>query len=173
MPGRFAEGPRSPGFILPASAVSEQENCGGCKNHKINHRKLTIYISTSQNPTSKTPLEYFTLRRRLHCVPPIHEKPIKKSNQQQNNSHQTTSSQHRSSLVLHLPPDPLVQLSIAASSGSVRGSRSSRLETIRLPSQTIQPPDVTISSLLLHLGATGWPIHAVSSHGWGIVPCRA
>ena len=29
MPGRFAEGPRSPGFILPASAVSEQENYGG------------------------------------------------------------------------------------------------------------------------------------------------
>jgi len=29
MPGRFAEGPRHPGFILPASAVSEQENCGG------------------------------------------------------------------------------------------------------------------------------------------------
>ena len=26
MPGRFAEGPRSPGFVLPASAVSEQEN---------------------------------------------------------------------------------------------------------------------------------------------------
>ena len=26
MPGRFAEGPRHPGFILPASAVSEQEN---------------------------------------------------------------------------------------------------------------------------------------------------
>jgi len=25
MPGRFAEGPRHPGFILPASAVSEQE----------------------------------------------------------------------------------------------------------------------------------------------------
>ena len=31
MPGRFAEGPRSPGFILPASAVSEQENYGGSK----------------------------------------------------------------------------------------------------------------------------------------------
>jgi hypothetical protein len=29
MPGRFAEGPRHPGFILPASAVSEQENQSG------------------------------------------------------------------------------------------------------------------------------------------------
>jgi hypothetical protein len=34
MPGRFAEGPRSPGFILPASAVSEQENCGGDANRQ-------------------------------------------------------------------------------------------------------------------------------------------
>jgi hypothetical protein len=25
-PGRFAEGPRSPGFVLPVSAVSEQED---------------------------------------------------------------------------------------------------------------------------------------------------
>jgi hypothetical protein len=25
-PGRFAEGPSSPGFVLPASAVSEQED---------------------------------------------------------------------------------------------------------------------------------------------------
>jgi len=31
MPGRFAEGPRHPGFILPASAVSEQETQKTCR----------------------------------------------------------------------------------------------------------------------------------------------
>jgi hypothetical protein len=35
MPGRFAEGPRSPGFILPASAVSEQENYGGSRTANL------------------------------------------------------------------------------------------------------------------------------------------
>src|SRR5260370_9644547 len=44
MPGRFAEGPRSPGFILPASAVSEQENCGGCKNTKNKTKKTTTFL---------------------------------------------------------------------------------------------------------------------------------
>jgi hypothetical protein len=35
MPGRFAEGPRSPGFILPASAVSEQENYSGSRTANL------------------------------------------------------------------------------------------------------------------------------------------
>jgi len=49
MPGRFAEGPRSPGFILPASAVSEQENCGGCKNRKINQRnRLLLFVAAQK-----------------------------------------------------------------------------------------------------------------------------
>ena len=49
MPGRFAEGPRSPGFILPASAVSEQENCGGYKNRKINQRnRLLLFVAAQK-----------------------------------------------------------------------------------------------------------------------------
>jgi hypothetical protein len=44
VPGRFAEGPRSPGFILPASAVSEQENCGGYKEPQNQSEKPTTFL---------------------------------------------------------------------------------------------------------------------------------
>ena len=44
MPGRFAEGPRHPGLILPASAVSEQETGGGNVDAaKLCQRRVCTY----------------------------------------------------------------------------------------------------------------------------------
>jgi hypothetical protein len=48
MPGHFAEGPRSPGFVLPASAVSEQENYGGSK--KPQSLLCSGFASTTSSP---------------------------------------------------------------------------------------------------------------------------
>jgi hypothetical protein len=44
MPGRFAEGPRSPGFILPASAVSEQENRSGSRKNRKVYSAQGLYV---------------------------------------------------------------------------------------------------------------------------------
>jgi hypothetical protein len=51
MPGRFAEGPRHPGFILPASAVSEQENRDGLLQTAKLLRE-TDYFSSSPRKNS-------------------------------------------------------------------------------------------------------------------------
>jgi hypothetical protein len=41
-PGHSAEGPRDPGFILPASAVSEQETC----------KKICVHLALRANGTA-------------------------------------------------------------------------------------------------------------------------
>ena len=76
MPGRFAEGPRHPGFILPASAVSEQENrknvvCSGfvSSNPETVEKPATSLLRRAEirNVRSRLPLRPM-FRRAIPCA---------------------------------------------------------------------------------------------------------